>query len=202
MTKASRILAGAAFAVVLAASSALAQQAQTQRVMGTIAGVDGSSIVVKTKDGELKVSLTDKVAVFGVVKATLADLKPGSFVGVGAMPQPDGSQKAIRVMIFADVQRGTGEGHRPWVQPGSTMTNATIDTTVGSVDGQVLMVKYKDGEKKIIVPPTLDIQQYVVGDKSELKPGASILITAAAKKPDGSLEANRVNVGRDGIVPQ
>jgi hypothetical protein len=202
MTKASRILAGAAFAVVLAASSALAQQAPTQRVMGTIAGVDGSSIVVKSKDGELKVSLTDKVAVFGVVKATLADLKPGSFVGVGAMPQPDGSQKAIRVMIFADVQRGTGEGHRPWVQPGSTMTNATIDTTVGSVDGQVLMVKYKDGEKKIIVPPTLEIQQYVVGDKSELKPGASILITAAAKKPDGSLEASRVNVGRDGIVPQ
>ena len=68
---------------------------------------------------------------FGVAKAALADLKPGAFVGVGAMPQPDGSQKAIRVMIFAESQRGTGEGHRPWVQPGSTMTNATIDTTVG-----------------------------------------------------------------------
>ena len=202
MTKVSRILAGAALAVVLTASSALTQQAQTQRVMGTIAGVDGGTLAVKTKDGDVKVNVTDKVAVFGVVKATLADLKPGSFVGVGAMPQPDGSQKAIRVMIFADVQRGTGEGHRPWVQPGSTMTNATIDTTVGSVDGQILMVKYKDGEKKIIVPPTLEIQQYVVGDKNELKRGASILITAAAKKPDGSLEANRVNVGRDGIVPQ
>ena len=133
--------------------AAFAQQAQTQRVIGTIAGVDGPTLVVKTSDGEVKVNLTDKVAVFGVVKATLADLKPGSFVGVGAMPQPDGSQKAIRVMIFAETQRGTGEGHRPWVQPGSTMTNATVDTTVGSVDGQVLMVKYKDGEKKIIVPP-------------------------------------------------
>ena len=189
-------------ALTLMALPAFAQQAPTQRVMGTIAGVDGSTLAVKTKDGEVKVNVTDKVAVFGVVKATLADLKPGSFVGVGAMPQPDGSQKAIRVMIFADVQRGTGEGHRPWVQPGSTMTNATINTTVGSVDGQVLMVKYKEGEKKIIVPPTLEIQQYVVGDRSELKPGASILITAAAKKPDGSLEASRVNVGRDGIVPQ
>jgi len=192
---------GSAALALLAASIASAQQAPTQRVMGTISGVDSSAIVVKTKDGDLKVNLTDNVAVFGVVKATLADLKPGAFVGVGAMPQPDGSQKAMRVMIFAETQRGTGEGHRPWVQPGSTMTNATIDTTVGSVDGQVLVVKYKDGEKKIIVPPSLEIQQYVIGNRAELKPGASISIVAATKKPDGSLEANRVNVGRDGVVP-
>jgi hypothetical protein len=107
----------------------------------------------------------------------------------------------MRVMIFAETQRGTGEGHRPWVQPGSTMTNATIDTTVGSVDGQVLMVKYKDGEKKIVVPPNLELQRYVVGERSELKPGAAISIVAATKKPDGTLEANRVNVGRGGVVP-
>ena len=201
MLKASGILAGAVLAVALAATSVLAQQAQTQRVMGTISGVDGNTLVVKTKDAELKVNVTDNVAVFGVVRAALADLKKGEFVGVGAMPQPDGSQKAIRVMIFAETQRGTGEGHRPWVQPGSTMTNATIDTTVGGVDGQTLMVKYKDGEKKIVVPPDLPIQRYVVGDRKELKPGAAILIVAATKKPDGSLEANRVNVGRDGIVP-
>src|SRR6185436_839732 len=105
-------------------STAFAQQAQTQRVMGTIEGVDGRVLVVKTRDGEVKVNTTDNVAVFGVVKMTTADIKPGSFIGVGAMPQPDGSQKAIRVMIFAESQRGTGEGHRPWVQPGSTMTNA------------------------------------------------------------------------------
>ena len=82
------------------------------------------------------------------------------------------------------------------------MTNATVDTTVASVDGQVLTVKYKDGEKKIIIPPGLAIQQYVVGDRSELKPGANILIVNAAKKPDGTLEAARVNVGRDGVTPQ
>jgi hypothetical protein len=201
MLKASGILAGAVLAVALAATSVLAQQAQTQRVMGTISGVDGNTLMVKTKDAELKVNVTDNVAVFGVVRAALADLKKGEFVGVGAMPQPDGSQKAIRVMIFAETQRGTGEGHRPWVQPGSTMTNATIDTTVGGVDGQTLMVKYKDGEKKIVVPPDLPIQRYVVGDRKELKPGAAILIVAATKKPDGMLEANRVNVGRDGVVP-
>ena len=124
-----------------------ASWARSQGVDGTHA--DGQDAAT----ARCKVNVTDNVAVFGVVKATIADIKPGAFVGVGAMPQPDGSQKAIRVMIFAESQRGTGEGHRPWAQPGSTMTNATVDTTVSSVDGQVLMVKYKDGEKKIVIPP-------------------------------------------------
>jgi hypothetical protein len=199
----SRTIKLAAAGAMLAMSVAIAsgQQAQTQRVMGTIAGVDGNTLAVTTRDGETKVTVTDNVAVFGVVKATVADVKPGAFIGVGAMPQPDGSQKAMRVMIFAEVQRGTGEGHRPWVQPGSTMTNATVDTTVAGVDGQVVTVKYRDGEKKIVIPQGLDIQQYVVGDRSELKPGAAILIVAATKKPDGTLEAARVNVGRGGVVP-
>ena len=104
-------------------------------------------------------------------------------------------------MIFAEVQRGTGEGHRPWIHPNSTMTNATVQTAVAAVDGQTVIVKYRDGEKKIVVPPEATIRAYVVGDKSELKPGAAILITQAVKKPDGTLETSRVNVGRDGIVP-
>jgi hypothetical protein len=157
---------------------------------------------IKERRGARRFILTDNVAVYGVVNATVADVKAGSFFGVGAMPQPDSSQKAIRVMIFAESQRCTGEGHRPWVQPGSTMTNATVDTTVGSVDGQVVMVKYKGGEKKLVIPPGLPIQQYVVGERGELKPGAHILIVAAVKKPDGTLEAARVNVGRGGVVPQ
>ena len=144
-------------------------------------------------------TLTDKVAVFGVVRATLADVKPGAFIGVGAMPQADGSQKAIRVMIFAETQRGTGEGHRPWNRPGSTMTNATVDTTVAGVDGQVLRVKYKGGEQRIIIGPDATIMAYLVGDRSELKPGANIAINAANPKPDGSLEASRVNVGRGDV---
>jgi hypothetical protein len=173
------------------------------RIVGTIEGVDGPTLVVKTRDGgETKVNVTDNVAVFGVVNASLADVKPGAYIGVGAMPQPDGSQRAIQVMIFAAVQRGTGEGHRPWNRPNTTMTNATVDTTVAGVDGQVVTVKYKDGEKKIIVPPEATIRAYVVGSRDELKPGANILIVNAVKKPDGTLEAARVNVGRDGVVPQ
>jgi hypothetical protein len=147
------------------------------------------------------VKLTDNAAVYGVVKASLADIKPGAFIGVGATPQADGSQRAIQIMIFAEVQRGTGEGHRPWDRPNTTMTNATVDTTVAGVDGQVVMVKYKDGEKKIVVGPDAVIRAYVVGSKDELKPGANINIIAATKKPDGTFEAARVNVGREGIVP-
>jgi hypothetical protein len=187
--------------VAMSCSTAWSQQAQTQRVMGTITGVEGKMLAVKTRDGDVKVNVTDNVAVFGVVNVAISDIKPGAYVGVGAMPQPDGSQKAIRVMIFSEAQRGTGEGHRPWVQPGSTMTNATVDTTVAGVDGQVLTVKYKGGEKKIVIPPNLPIQMYVVGDRAELKSGAQILIVSATKKPDGTLEAGRVNVGRDGVVP-
>ena len=103
------------------------------------------------------------------------------------MPQPDGTQKAIQVMIFAESQRGTGEGFRPWDRPGSTMTNGTVDTTVAGVDGQMLTVKYKDGEQKIVIGPDATIRAYVAGDKSELKPGAHIAIVRADKSADGTL---------------
>jgi hypothetical protein len=195
-----RLLTGAIFAAAFAIASAWAQ-APTQRVAGTIEGVDAANLLIKTREGEVRVNVTDNVTVFAVVKATLADIKPGAFIGVGAMPQADGTQKAIQVTIFAEALRGTGEGHRPWTQPGSTMTNATVDNTVIGVNGQELMVKYKDGEKKIIVPPDATIRAYVPSSRSELRPGAAIAIARAVKKPDGSLEAARINVGRDGVIP-
>jgi hypothetical protein len=197
-----RILAGAVIAAALVVTSVEAQQ-KTVRVVGTIVGVDGPTIVVKPrgKGDEQRVVLTDKAGVFGVIPATIADIKPGAFIGVGAMPQADGSQKAIRVMIFAEVQRGTGEGHRPWSRPGSTMTNATVDTTVAGVEGQVLRVTYKGGEQRILIGPDSTINAYVVGERSELKPGANIAINAANVNPDGSLEASRINVGRGDVLP-
>jgi hypothetical protein len=188
--------------VLIAAScAAYAQQPQTQRVRGQIQAVDGAVLAIKSGEADVKVKLADNAAVYGVVKATLADIKPGAFIGVGAMPQADGSQRAIQVMIFAEQQRGTGEGHRPWDRPNTTMTNATVATTVGSVDGQVVTVKYKDGEKKIVVGPDAVIRAYVVGGRDELKPGANVSIIAAVKQPDGTFTANRINVGRDGIAP-
>ena len=174
------------------------------RVSGVVDSFDGRVLAIRSdKLGEVKVSLVANATVFGVAEAKLADVKPGSYIGVGAMPQPDGSQRAIQVTILAESQRGLGEGHRPWdARPNSTMTNGTVDQTVASVDGQLVIVKYKDGEKKIVVPPDAIIRAYVVGDKSELKPGARIAIVRALKKPDGSLEADRVNVGRGEVVPQ
>jgi hypothetical protein len=194
------MLPAAALIAAFGATAAVAQQ--TQRIRGTIDRVDGATLHVKQGEGpEAVVKLAANAQVFGVVPATLADIKKGAFIGVGAMPQPDGSQKAIQVMIFAEVQRGTGEGHRPWDRPGSTMTNATVDTTVAGVNGQTVMVKYKDGEKKIVVGPDAVIRAYVVGSRDELKPGAHINIVRAEKQPDGTFTAARVNVGRNGIVP-
>lgn len=197
------MLAGAALIAAVAVSPAYAQQPQTQRVRGTIEKVDGGTLSVKLRDGAMAtVMLAGNVQVIGVVKASLADVKEGSYIGSGAMPQADGSQKAVEVHIFAETQRGTGEGHRSWGgAPNGTMTNGTAGTAVAGVDGSVITVKYKDGEKKLIVPPGTPIVRYVPGEKSELKPGANINIVNAVKKPDGTFEAARVNVGRDGLVP-
>ena len=189
--------------LALAIGGAWAQQPQGLRVNGSVESFDGQVLAIKSdKLGEVKINLTGDVAVFAVTKGALADVKPGAFIGVGATPQDDGSQRAIQVVIFAEVQRGVGEGHRPWDRPNSTMTNGAVAETVGSVDGQVVMVKYKDGEKKIVIPPDAVILAYAVGDKSELKPGAQVAVLRAVKKPDGTLEANRINVGRGGVVPQ
>jgi len=199
-----KILAGAAVAAALVITSVQAQQ-KTVRVIGTIVGVDGPTIVVKPrgKGDEQRVTLTDKAGVFGVTRATLADIKPGAFIGVGAMPQADGTQKAVRISIFDEARRGNNEGHRPgWGPEGKgTMTNATVDTTVSAVNGQELIVKYKDGEKKIIVGPDAVIQRNVPGSAADLKPGAAVTISAATPKGEGSFETARISVGRDGYVP-
>src|SRR6266481_234210 len=198
-----RALAASLTAISVLASVAWAQQPPTVRIRGTIESVDGAMLAIKSREGtDMKVRVTDNVAVFGVAKTELSEIKPGSYIGVTAMPEPDGTQKAVAVHIFPETQRGAAEGFRPWDQrAGSTMTNATVAETVKGTDGQNILVKYKDGEKKVVVPPDTPIVTFVAGDKSELKPGAKIIIFGATKKDDGTLEANRVNVGRDGITP-
>jgi hypothetical protein len=203
----SQVLSTAAAVVVLVASSALAQKPQTQVVKGKVAAVEGNTVVIDRAKGagQAKVKLRDKAVIMTVGKADLKEVKPGAYIGVGAMPQADGSQKAIRVMIFPEMQRGTGEGHYPWTTPGSvpnsTMTNATVDTTVTSVEGQVLTVKYKGGTQKIIVGPDANIVSNIPGSPSDLKPGVNITVPAAEVMPDGSLETARVNIGRGDYVP-
>ncbi len=197
-----RILAVAALATALSVTGGLAQQ-QTQRVRGTIEKVDGNTLLIKSSGGEVTLTLADNALVVGVMKATIADIKEGSYIGSGALPQPDGTQKAVEVHIFAESQRGTGDGHRTnWDgAPGGTMTNGAVGQTVSGVDGPVITVKYKDGEKKVVVAPDVPIVRYEIGDRSELKPGAAVSAAAATKKPDGTFSAARINVGRAGVVP-
>jgi hypothetical protein len=199
-----RASSAAAFALLFVASISFAQQPPQVRVRGTVEAVDGSMLTVKSRDGQTTyhIKLADNAAVRGIIKASLTDIKDNSFIGVTGMPQADGSQKAVEIHIFPDALRGTGEGHRPWdLMPNSTMTNAAVAQMVKGVEGNEITLKYKEGDKKIVVTPETVIVAFVPGDKSELKPGAKIFIGGAAKKDDGTLEAAAINVGRDGLTP-
>jgi hypothetical protein len=190
-------------ALMLATSASFAQQPQRVRIRGQIEKVDGDVFDIKARGGEMvKVKLVDPQRVTAMIKGSLSDIKVGSYIGVTARPQADGSQKAIAIHIFMESQRGLAEGHMPWDrEPGSTMTNAAVASTVAGVDGQTLIVKYKDGEKKVIVPPNTPIVAYAPGKRDELKSGVHVFIVAAMKQPDGSLTTGAISYGRDGIVP-
>ena len=171
-----RMLGAAGLAAMLtasAASQAWAQQAPPLRVRGTIEKVDGNTLTVKARGGEtLTVKLADNVRVAAMLKASLADIKQGSFIGVTAMPQPDGSQKAIGIHIFMDAQRGVvADRHFPWDrEPGSTMTNANVANMVSGVDGQTVTVKYKEGEKQVTISPTTPIVAMAPGTTADSSP--------------------------------
>ena len=173
------------------------------RIRGTIERLDGDVYIVKSRAGdELKMTLAENAQIVALIKATLADIKQGSYIGVSGLPQSDGTQKALEVHIFPENMRGVGEGHRGWdLQPSSTMTNGNVEPAAASSEGQVLMLKYKDGEKRVIVSTETPIVVYVPGDKSELTPGAHIFVPAAVRQPDGTLRTPRVNVGRGTAPP-
>jgi hypothetical protein len=196
-----RAFAAAILALLTVTSIANAQS--PVRLRGTVDRIEGPMYVMKLRDGtEAKVSLAENALVVAIVKASLSDIKQGSFVGSTGIPQADGSQKAIEVHIFPEAMRGTGEGHYPWdLRPQSTMTNANVEQTVAGVDGQTLTLKYKDGEKKILVTPDTMIVTYVPGDKSEITPGTKIFIAAAKKQADGTFQTPRINYGKNGLGP-
>ena len=177
--------------------------AQNVRVRGTVEKVDGSTIVVKSREGQdLTIKLADNLTVSGVVKRSLDDVKAGTYVGIAALPQPGGTLKALEVLIFPEAMRGAGEGHYPWdLMPESNMTNAGVTDVVTRNDGRSLTLKYKDGEKTILVPTDVPVVTFLPGDRSEIKPGAKIFIGAAQRQPDGTLQAARIAVGRDGLTP-
>jgi Domain of unknown function (DUF5666) len=188
-----------------AVAQGMMQQTQaappTVRVRGTITSIDGGILTVKTRDGaELKLKLADNAPVNEIVKVSLGEVKPGAYVAVTGMPQPDGSQKALALFIFPEAQRGLAEGHRPWdFAANSTMTNATVDSQVAGKDGQTLTLKYKDGEQKFVVTPATEITAATRKSAADLKPGQKMSVFAAKKLPDGTLEAPNIAFGDYGV---
>src|SRR5258708_18375250 len=182
---------------------AIAQQPPTpSRVRGTIEAVDGDMLAVKSRSGEdYKLHVSNDTKVVGITKISLSDIKVGSFIGATTVPGPDGGANAVEVHVFPEDMRGTGEGSRPFdLRPNSTMTNATVAESVVGNDGHTLLVKYKDGEKKVVVSPDTPVVTYAPADKSDLKAGAKV-IAFTKKLPDGSFETNRISIGRDGLTP-
>jgi len=194
------------FALAMVAAStiyAIAQQPPVPtRVRGSVEGVEGDVLQVKSRGGEdYQLRMTPDIRVVGITKIALADIKVGSFIGTTTVPGPDGVQNAVEVHVFPEDMRGTGEGSRPYdLRPNSSITNATVAESVAGNDGHTLLVKYKDGEKKVLVTPGTPVVSYVPADKSDLKPGAKV-IAFMKQLPDGSFETNRVSVGRDGLTP-
>ena len=194
-----------ALTCALLAACCASATAQSVRLRGVIEKVDGNVLTLRSPDNaELQLALTETATIVAVVKATLADIKEGTYLGSAAMPQSDGSQRSVALHIFPEQMRGTGEGHRPFAPiANGTMTNgASAGPAVASADGSTIVLRYKDGEKKIVIPPNVPLVRYEIGSRSDLKAGASFTVLAANKKADGSLETGRINVGRDGIVPQ
>ncbi len=204
-------LAATATAILLSVSVALPQQQQqagAQRISGTIERVEGNMVFGKGPDGgAIVVKLADKAAITAVLKATFADIKPGDYVGTGAMPQADGTQKAVELRIFPKPQQDGGHFYEGWYgAPNGTMTNGFVQPVVatmgpGGAGDPVIVVKYPQGEKRIAIPPTAHVVRNVFGDKEDLKAGAAFRAPAATKQPDGTYTATAIAVGRDGARP-
>lgn len=172
-------------------------------VRGTIEHVTGDTMQVKESNGtSVTVHLAQNTKIASVARATLADVKPGTFIGTAAMPQPDGRLQAIEVHIFPESMRGTGEGNRAWdAGPGSSMTNGTVGQEVKKVEGDTVMVKYRGGDKAVTVTPSTKVVALVTGDRKDLKPNEKVFIPAATAAGNGSIEASRVTVGKNGVAP-
>jgi hypothetical protein len=180
----------------------LAQAAERVLVRGEVMGLEGSVLTVKSRTGAtVRIHLAETFAVRTVVKASLADIKVHTYIGTAAMSLPDGKLKALEVLIFPESARGTAEGHFPWdLEPGSTMTNAAVAEMVSGVSGPVLTLKYKGGEKQVVVPEGAPIVSFEPGQRDLIQPGVRVFVVAL-KGDDGTLKAAAIYVGHAGVDP-
>ena len=190
-------------AIVIATVSAAAFAQAPTRIRGTVEQVDGNTLTIKARSGELmKVKVPDNVVVTAITKASVADIANGKFIGTTTVGQRDGALVAEEIHIFPESMRGTGEGHRDWdLRPESKMTNANVADIKSMGDGKVMTIQYKGGEKKILVTPRTAVVNFEPATRAELKPGAPVFINAAERQADGTYTAPRVNVGLHGQIP-
>jgi hypothetical protein len=179
-----------------------AAQPATQRIRGDVVALEGLKLQVRARGGDLaNIDLDDKYTVTAVVRIQPEAIARGNYVGTATLPQPDGTQRAIEVLVFPESGRGSAEGHYPWdLQPGSMMTNATVAEIVDIDQARRMTLRYKDGQQIVTVPLNVPIVTFQPGDRGMVVPGAHVIVTATAR-PDGSLSASRVAVGKDGLVP-
>ncbi|MGD0720623.1 MAG: hypothetical protein ABR970_06175 [Roseiarcus sp.] len=193
----------AAALVPVAMTSAPARaDGEPARVRGTIVSLDGSRLVVHARDGaDVGVILADKFGAIAVVKASMADIKPGVFIGAATATQPDSTLRSVEVVVFPDGMKGTAEGHYPWDLPGANMmTNATVSNAVKGVDGQTVTVTYKGGEKKIDIPANVPVVALVPATAADIHPGQAVFVPGV-RGADGAVHAGAVLFGKDGVIP-
>jgi hypothetical protein len=191
-----------ALAAFLCAATAFAQNAPPTRIRGTIAALDGQTLSINTREGsKVDVLLNDPLTVSTVKKVDLADIKPGTYVGIATRTAANRELQALEVLVFPEAMRGAGEGHYPWdLEPGSMMTNGTVTGAVQATSGRELSLSFKGDTNKIIVPPSVSIVTFAPAERSDLKPGAPVMF-GATKNAEGKLAASRVTVGKDGVAP-
>jgi hypothetical protein len=193
------LLTGLALTLTVAATTARADD--IVRYRGTIEKVDGSTLTVKPRTGDpVTVTFSGDTKILAATSGKLADIKSESYIGTAAIPQPDGTQKALQVTVFSSSLRGTADGHYPWdLGSNSTMTNGAVGTLSGT-DGRTMLVKYQGGEKKVVVPDDVPVTLVDPGEKSIVVPGAKV-VAFTKKGADGTLSAPILIVGRNGTVP-
>ncbi|WP_339436670.1 MULTISPECIES: DUF5666 domain-containing protein [unclassified Pseudomonas] len=196
-----KMLLASTLAAAMAVGLAQAAEAPRVGVRGAITAIDGDTMHVKVNSGEdVTVHLTQATQVRAVTLARIDEIKPGSYIGSAAMPNADGTLTALEVHVFPPAMAGTGDGHRAFdLKEGSSMTNGTVGDLVVS-NGRTLTVKYKGGEKKIVVPEGVPIVNLEAGDRSLLKAGVKVVLFAA-QGADGTVTAQAISAGKDGVTP-
>jgi hypothetical protein len=191
-----------ALAACLCAATAVAQNAPVTRIRGTIAALDGKTLSVTTREGsKVDVVLNDPLTVSTVKRFDLADVKPGTYVGIATRAGSDGELRALEVLVFPEAMRGAGEGHYAWdLEPGSMMTNGTVTGVVEAKSGRELSLSFKGSSNKISVPPGVPIVTFAPAERADLRPGAPVMF-GATKNAAGEFAASRITVGKDGVAP-